>query len=251
MTDNPETERTDDQILIPSAEEALTSHTAEPVAKNKKKKKKKGNTPSKKAAKGPAHKPSGGAHKASKGSSELPDINKENSALEELPVAPTTVLTLPIKPDEWYVTPATYDDEGNQTAEQSFIFLQDGIEIINMPLTESNFSGLTSFLNERFQPEDTNADYFHVRKPSLDSDEAHPVMTLTQNSRILATTVLDQKTLKKLIRALQTHVIQTSPVSAWITRWWGKHKIQRVFIVIAAIPAALFLFYTIIWGMSH
>lgn len=251
MTDNPETERQEDQDMIPSAEEALTSQTAQPVKPKKKKKKKKANNPSVKAFKDPAHKVSDNPLEASNSSEEVPDTTGENSSSEELPATPTTILSLPVKPDEWFVTPATHDEEGNIVTEQTFVFLHNGIEVINMPLTEANFTGLTTFLNERFPSEDTNADYFHIRKPMLGSDEAHPVMTLTQNNRILATTVLDQKTLKKLIRALQSHIIQTSPVSAWLKRWWGKHKVLRVFVVIAAIPSALLLIYTGFWGMTH
>jgi hypothetical protein len=233
------------ETQIPDAQ-SMTAHPP----KRKKKSKKKG------ANKG-IQKGSGEALQASVSapvsSQAEPLTEEDHSLLESHIAAPQTIINLPVKPDEWFIQPATYDNEGNLLTEETFTFLKDGIEVITMPLNENNFGGLSHLLKERFadEEENTTADYFHVRKPLSDSEESDPVMTLTQRNRILATTSLDQKTLKKLIRALQKHVEQKSPVTTWLNNWWGKHKILRVLLIIAALPLAAMLLYTIIWGATH
>ena len=243
-------------LNTPSSIEGIT-HAPAPATqslstgKNSKKKKKKNKN--KVTRKSPSEALLEGVETSQSASeSEYPTVAPEeySNPAEALPEA---LFTLPVKPDEWFIQPATYDNEGNLLTEEIFTFLKDGTPIISMPLTEGNFAGLSHILNERFPSQDSSheADFFHIRKPLSDSEDANPVMTLTQRDRILATTVLDQKTLKKLISALQKHVIQTSPVTAWLNRWWKKHKVWRVILCIAAAPFAALLLYTIFWGATH
>jgi hypothetical protein len=253
MSENETTEslNTGDRQLAPSPEEVQLSfsHAENPKPKKKKKNKKKEEKPRSKTV---FYDATGAPVSAPVGGQAEPLIQENYSPVESLAAAPQTVLELPAKPDEWFIQPATYDREGNLLTEEIFIFLKDSIEIVKMPLNEDNFAGLSQLLNERFNNNaSTEADFFHVRKPLTDSEESDPVMTLTQGKRILATTSLDQKTLKRLIKALQTHVIQSSPVTAWLNRWWKKHKFWRVILVIGAIPAGLVLLYTIYWGSTH
>jgi hypothetical protein len=246
-----------DEVTLPAdpvqhPEDSLPPAETAPELKTKKKKKKKKSS-TKSDSKTVFYGLSGEVLSAPRDSEAEPLTNLNSSPLEAPTAAPQTVLTLPVKPDEWFISPATHDEEGNLTAEETFTYLKDGIEIISMPLNRSNFEGLTQLLTERFAPPETNteADFFHIRKPLTDSDEADPVMTLTQKSRILATTSLDQKTLRQLIKALHKHVEKPTTVTTWLNRWWGKHKIWRVILMIAALPFVLLFLYSIFWGATH
>ena len=225
-------------------------NTEPPHPKKKKKNKKKAE---KKATRTVFYGPTGERLSAPIAPQAEPLTEEDSSTSQSLTEAPQTILNLPVKPDEWFIQPAIYDENSNLVAEETLTFLKDGIEVISMPLNEENFSTLSHLLNERFStPDDsTEADYFHIRKPLSDSEDVDPVMTLTQRNKILATTVLDQKTLKQLIKALQIHVIQTHPVTDWMNRWWKKHKIWRVILIIAAVPFALLFLYSIFWGATH
>jgi hypothetical protein len=239
-----------DLVPTPEASMSPVESVPEPKAKKKKKKKK---SATKTSSKTVFYGPSGEVLSAPKAPQAEPLTNPNSSPLEAPTAIPQTVLTLPVKPDEWFISPAIYDRDGDLLVEETFTYLKDGIEIISLPFNQNNFEGLTQLLAERFTPPETNteADFFHIRKPLSDSDEADPVMTLTQKNRILATTSLDQKTLKQLIKALQKHVEKPTTITAWLNRWWGKHKIWRVILTIAALPLVLFLLYSIFWGATH
>lgn len=238
--------------LIPTPEASMSPVESVPEPKAKKKKKKK-KSATKTGSRTVFYGPSGEPLSAPRGSEAEPLTDLNSSPLEALTDAPQTVLTLPVKPDEWFISPAIYDRDGDLVTEETFTYLKDGIEIITLPFNQNNFEGLSQLLTERFTPPETNteADFFHIRKPLSNSDEADPVMTLTQKSRILATTSLDQKALKQLIKALQKHVEKPTTFTAWLNRWWGKHKIWRVILTIAALPLVLFLLYSIFWGATH
>lgn len=238
--------------LIPSPEAFQSPVESAPESKPKKKKKKK-KPSTKTGSKTVFYGPSGEVLSAPRAPQAEPLTNPNSSPLEAPTATPQTVLTLPVKPDEWFISPAIYDREGDLVTEETFTYLKDGIEIISLPFNQNNFEGLSQLLTERFTSPETNteADFFHIRKPLTDSDEADPVMTLTQKNRILATTSLDQKALKQLIKALQKHVEKPNTFTSWLNRWWSKHKIWRVILVIAALPLALFLLYTIFWGATH
>lgn len=234
----------------PALQKDLTENLPTPKKKKSKKKKKKGQQ---KQSHNTSQEATQASLSAPLGEEGEPLTMGDSEALESLPVTPEVIITLPVKPDEWFIKPETYDEEGNLLTEETFIFLKDGVDIINMPLTETNFEGLLKLLIQKFPPkheDETQADRFHIRKP-LDNEETNPVMTLTQKNRILATTEMDQKTLKRLIKALQGHVEQRSPVTTWLNNWWHKHKILRVLVCIAALPLALVLLYTVFWGMTH
>lgn len=224
--------------------------TTQPKTKKKKKKKKHS---SKNGSKTIFYGPSGEPLSAPREPQAEPLTTPISSPLEELTGVPETVLNLPVKPDEWFINPATYDRDGNLITEETFTYLKEGIEIVTVPFNEANFEGLAQLLTERFisTENNTEADYFHIRTPLSDSDEPNPVMTLTQKNRILATTSLDQKSLKHLIKALHKHVEKPTTVTSWLNRWWGKHKILRIILMIAALPIVLFLLYTIFWGATH
>lgn len=220
----------------------------------KKQKKKNGKKAGKATSAKIASQPAGSPEMPSKAHNENPVTGASDNLSEAVTAVPQTILNLPVKPDEWFIKPATHDESGNIITEETFIFLKEGIEVISMPLTGQNFSGLYAILTERFQTTDDasrEADYFHIRKPLAGSAEVHPVMTLTQHKRILATTTLDQPTLKQLIRALQVHVDQRSPVTTWMKKWWKKHKILRVLLVILLLPFALAVLYSVIWGFMN
>ena len=249
----PSTEGSSSQPEQTQEHEAIITPVEEPTLnkspKKKKKKKSKGPLQSKTVFYGP----SGEVLSAPASPAAEPLIEDNSNALDALPPVPQTILNLPIKPDEWFIQPATYDEENNPLTEETFTFLKDGIEVISMPLTEQNFSGLSQLLNEHFSENSssTEADFFHIRKPLSDSEEADPVMTLTQKNRILASTSLDQKSLKQLIRALQKHVEKPTTVTTWLNRWWKKHKIWRVILIIASLPVVLLFLYTVFWGVTH
>lgn len=247
-----ETLNTGDTPATPLPEEVQLSfsHAETSKPEKKKKNKKKGG---KKGSKTVFYDASGAPMSAPITPQAEPLTEEIYSPAQSLPEAPLVTLTLPAKPDEWFIQPASYDQNGDMLTEETFIFLKDGIEIVKMPLSEQNFGTLSLLLSERFNHDMTNteADQFHIRKPLSDSEESDPVMTMTQKNRILATTSLDQKTLKRLIRALQSYVIQNSPVTTWLNKWWKKHKVWRVFVVIATVPIALFLLYTVYWGSTH
>lgn len=227
------------------------ANTPDQKAKTKKKKqnkKKKKNT-DKQQAKTIFYDATGAPLSASKPPQAEPLTNHNYSPAESLPATPQTLLELPVKPDEWFIQPAINDDTDN---EETLIFLKDGIEIVKLPLNEKNFGTLSQLLTERFNfNQDTTADYFHVRKPLTDSEESNPVITLTRKNRILATTSLDQKTLKRLIKSLQSHVTKNAPITTWLNNWWHKHKILRVLLIIGAIPFAIIFIYTVYWGSIH
>lgn len=223
-----------------------------PEKKTKKKKKKKKNT-NKSGSKTVFYGPSGEVLSAPREAKVKPHTNTNYKPLEGSTALPQTVLNLPVKPDEWFINPAIYDENETIISEETFTYLKDGIEIISIPFNQQNFEGLTKLLTERFAPSDINteADFFHIRKPLIDSDTVDPVMTLTQKNRILATTSLDQRTLKQLIKALHKHVEKPKTVTSWLNRWWKKHKIWRVILTIAALPFVTILLYSIFWGATH
>lgn len=238
--------------LPQQSEDSLSPVETVPELKTKKKKKKK--KPSTKSnSKTVFYGPSGEVLSAPREPQAEPLTNPISSPLEAPTAQPQIVLNLPIKPDEWFINPATYDENENLVTEETFTYLKDGIEIISIPFNEHNFEGLSQLLAERFTQIETNteADFFHIRKPLTDADAVNPVMTLTQKNRILATTSLDQKTLRQLIKALHKHVEKPKTVTSWLNRWWRKHKIWRVILLIASLPFVLFLLYSIFWGATH
>lgn len=222
----------------------------EPKTKKKKKKK---NKAGKNKAKTVFYGPSGELLSAPYKPQAEPLTDPDSVLLERATEVPESTLTLPVKPDEWFISPATYDRDGNQITEETFIYLKDGIDIVTIPFNENNFEGLAKLLRERFAPDESNteADFFHIRTPFSEEEETNPVMTLTQKNRILATTSLDQKSLKRLIKALQKHVERSPTITSWLVRWWRKHKIWRVILTIASLPVILFLLYSIFWGVTH
>lgn len=258
MSDNQTSEQLNNIEAEPSPEltqepETSITHVEDVNTTKPKKKKKKNKNGSKPSVKTVFYGPSGQALSAPVGSEAEPLTYANSNALEDLPQVPQTVLNLPVKPDEWFIHPATHDEENNQITEETFTFLKDGIEIISMPLNHDNFEALSQLLNERFTTSNasTEADFFHIRKPLTDSEDSDPVMTLTQKNRILASTSLDQKSLKQLIRALQKHVEKPTTATVWLNRWWKKHKIWRVILIIASLPVVLLFLYTIFWGVTH
>lgn len=189
--------------------------------------------------------------KPSQPSKAQPVKKKKKKAVKQPPALPAEkIITLPAKPDEWLVTPATYDENNNLLTEETLTFLQDGIEITTITLNEENFTELNHFFNSRLYTteENTTADTFHIRKPLLGSGETDPIMTMTQGTRILATTLLDQKTLRQLIKLLQKQVIKPVTTRQWAKNWWAKHKVLRVFVAIFAAPAILFIIYSLGWA---
>lgn len=239
-----------DPAQKPSPSITYAEDTKPSKPKNKKKKKKQGN---KNRAKTVFYDPSGQPLSVPNLSPAEPLTTENSTPVEDHTEVPQTILTLPIQPDEWFIQPATYDEDNNLLTEETFTYLKDGTEVISIPLNHDNFSGLFQLLSDRFASdrEDTTADFFHVRKPLTDKEESDPVMTLTQRNRILATTSLDQKTLKRLINALQKHLEKPTTVTTWLKRWWRKHKVWRVIFVITSLPVALILLYTVVWGATH
>lgn len=173
-----------------------------------------------------------------------------NEVTEVEPVL-ETVFTLPVKPDEWLIKPAVYDEEGNVETPERFVFMKDDLEVVTINFTQENFTGLTAILRERFTDESVEADLFHIRNPYTEDGNDNPVMTLTRHGTILATTQLDQPTLKKLIRTLQRNVKRKTPFTQWANNWWNKHKVLRVFAIIGGLPVALVVLYSIFWGLGH
>jgi hypothetical protein len=250
MPNKKETPTNTDQELSSDSIDTSDGLTVEPKPAKKKKKK---NKAGKNKAKTVFYGPSGELLSAPYEPQAEPRTDPNSSPLERATETPEVVLTLPVKPDEWFISPATYDRDGNQLTEETFIYLKEGIDIVTIPFNETNFEGLAKLLTERFAPDESNteADFFHIRTPFSDTEEANPVMTLTQKNRILATTSLDQKSLKRLIKALQKHVERPPTLTSWLVRWWGKHKIWRVILMIASLPVVLFLLYSVFWGVTH
>lgn len=250
MPNKKETPTNSNQELISDSIDTSDELTVEPKPQKKKKKK---NKASKNKTKTVFYGPSGELLSAPYEPQAEPRTDPDSSLLERDTEVPESVLSLPVKPDEWFISPATYDREGNQLTEETFIYLKDDISIVTIPFNATNFEGLTKLLTERFTPDESNteADFFHIRTPLSDAEELNPVMTLTQKNRILATTSLDQKSLKRLIKALQKHVERPPTITSWLIRWWGKHKIWRVILMIASLPVVLFLLYSIFWGVTH
>lgn len=234
----------------PSTNSTSSQETAPEKKAKKKKKKKKAN---KSGSKTVFYGPSGEVLSAPREPKAKPPTSTDYKPVEASTAPPQMVLNLPVKPDEWFINPATYDENENIISEETFTYLKDGIEVISIPFNQQNFEGLSKLLTERFAAYETNteADFFHIRKPLLDSDAVDPVMTLTQKNRILATTSLDQRTLKQLIKALHKHVEKPKTVTSWLNRWWRKHKIWRVILSIAALPFVLIFLYSIFWGFTH
>lgn len=156
--------------------------------------------------------------------------------------------TLPVKPDEWYIHPATYTAEGAILEEERFVFYKDSQEIISLPLTTENFATLTGTLHTRFADTDYTPDNWNIKQPL---NHENPVMSLTKNGYVLAATELDQKTMKAMVKALNGHIIKPPTLTKHFGNWWAKHKVLRVFLTLALIPVALLIMYSLLWGLQN
>jgi hypothetical protein len=203
-----------------SGQPTMTDYTPKPKKKNKKKKasQKQGQSTVSQASDG--------------GVQTLPGVVE--------PEAPPTFI-LPVKPDEWLVVP---EEDG----EPRFVFYSEGVEIISLPFTEENFSGLHTVLRNTFPDEDTVPDHWNIAAPLEGED---PVMSLTKNGKLLAASTLDQAALKRMVKALNSHIIRTPSFATSFSGWWLKHKVLRIFLSLAMLPVFITIIYAIIWGIRN
>lgn len=167
----------------------------------------------------------------------------------EQPVSEPTTFILPVLPDEWLVLPEEKDEDDNIITEERFVFFKEGVEIVNLPFTESNFAGMYKVLSNRFGHSDYIPDHWTIKEPlTSDSD---PVMSLSLEGRVLAATSLDQTALKKMVKALQQHIVKPPTLSRWFSKWWEKHKVLRVFASFAMLPVFISLIFAVVWGLQH
>lgn len=163
------------------------------------------------------------------------------------PEIPTFIL--PILPDEWRLLPEEVNADGHVITEERFVFFKDEIEVVNIPFSETNFAEMHTLLSNRFNDSNYIPDHWTIKEP-LNGDP-DPVMTLSLNGKVLAATSLDQIALKKMVNALQRHIVKPPTLSRWFAKWWEKHKVLRVFASLMMLPVFLAIIFAVVWGFQN
>jgi hypothetical protein len=227
--------------IISSEEEQLTSTPVIKVGKSGKKK-------NKKSGKNKSAAPSNASVSPQDEAVQV-TVPEGVESLPEEPQQP--LLYLPVRPDEWLIVPQQVDGAEEGVTEDYFVFLKEGIEVISLPYTEDNFSGLLTVLSQNFISDETIPDTWTINTPLSADPDADPVMSLSRNGRLLAATTLDQDALKRMVKALNSHIIKPPMLSKTVSEWWMKHKVLRIFASAALLPVLIAIIAALVWGIQN
>jgi len=165
------------------------------------------------------------------------------------PPPPETVVTLPVIPDRWELKPAVFNENGEQLTVEHLVFYLNNQPVMTVEEPETKLQTLLNVFFNRDPEGKLIPDSWTIKTPTSET-ETDPVMTFTRNGRVLATTVLDQKRLKSISRALNRHIYKPAGISTLMKRWWLKHKVGRVFLVLLFLPLLFGIAYSFVWGLQ-
>ena len=156
-----------------------------------------------------------------------------------------------VQPDRWLVTPLSYEEDGTENPSE-LIFYRGDKTLVKMAVTKENFGELLEVLQVRFGQAEMVPEEWHVKIPPAENGEGlgEPVLSFTSKNRILMTLPMNQEFLKKFTKTLQGYIITKDPKKKQMSTWWRKHKVARVFFIIAALPLVLAMMAALSWAAT-